>query len=103
MANLTPDHLKSGIALIPLRSGDVPHTIGKFSTRITTLLYTSSQSKVYNKVMGLQSRESPSFGNVGTPTWESQDKNDIRMLVLWLGTKYTIRGKVVASPKSEPW
>ncbi len=25
------------------------------------------------------------------------------MLALWPGTEYTIRGKVVASPKSEPW
>jgi len=25
------------------------------------------------------------------------------VLVPWPGTKYTIRGKVVASPKSRPW
>jgi hypothetical protein len=30
-------------------------------------------------------------------------QNDIWMLVLWPGTKYNIRGKVVASPKSKPW
>jgi hypothetical protein len=29
--------------------------------------------------------------------------NDIWVLVMWLGTKYIIRGKVVASPKSRPW
>jgi hypothetical protein len=27
-----------------------------------------------HKVMGLQSRGSPNFGNFGTPTWESWDK-----------------------------
>ncbi len=30
-------------------------------------------------------------------------QNDIWLLALWLGTKYTIRGKVVASPKFGPW
>jgi hypothetical protein len=30
-------------------------------------------------------------------------QNDIWVLALWLGTKNTIRGKVVASPKSRPW
>jgi len=42
--------------------------------------------------------------------WEFRDshfgvpkQNAIWMWALWRGTKYTIRGKVVASPKSEPW
>jgi hypothetical protein len=42
--------------------------------------------------------------------WEFQDshlgvagQNDIWVLVPWLGTKYTIRGKVVASPKFGLW
>jgi hypothetical protein len=30
-------------------------------------------------------------------------QNDIWVLVLWLATKYTIKRKVVASPKSGPW
>jgi hypothetical protein len=30
-------------------------------------------------------------------------QNDIWVLVSWPGTKYTIRGKVVASPKSRSW
>jgi len=46
-----------------------------------------------HKVMGLQSRESPNFGNFETPTWESQNKNDIWVLVPWLGTKYIIKGE----------
>jgi hypothetical protein len=35
--------------LIPLRVGNVRHTIGKLSTRVTTLLQTSSRSKVCTK------------------------------------------------------
>jgi hypothetical protein len=42
--------------------------------------------------------------------WEFRDshlevlrQNDIWVLVSWLGTEYTIRGKVLASPKSESW
>ncbi len=42
--------------------------------------------------------------------WEFRDshlgvpkQNDIWVLALWPGTKYTIRGKVVASPNSRPW
>jgi len=42
-----------------------------------------------HKIMGSQSRGSP--------------QKDIWVLVIWLGIKYTIRGKMVASPKFEPW
>ncbi len=51
-----------------------------------------------HKVMGPQNRENPNFGN-----FRSLRTNYIWVLVLWPGIKYTIRGKVVASPKSEPW
>ncbi len=50
------------------------------------------------KVMGPQSCGSPNFSN-----WESRDKNAIWMWASWRGTKYTVKGKVVASPKSKPW
>jgi len=30
-------------------------------------------------------------------------QNDIWVLVPWLGIEYTIRGKVVTSPKFRPW
>jgi hypothetical protein len=43
------------------------------------------------KVMGPQSRGSPNLGVLG--------QNAIWMWALWRGTKYTIRGKVVASPQ----
>jgi len=55
------------------------------------------------KVMGLQSRGSPSWRDFKTPTWESQERKAIWMSALWRGAKYIIRGKVVASPKSRPW
>jgi hypothetical protein len=54
-----------------------------------------------HKVMGPQSYESPSCENDSHLGVSRQ--NAIWMLVMWLTTKYTIRGKVVASPKSGPW
>ncbi len=56
-----------------------------------------------HKVMGPQSCESPSCGNFKTPAWESQDKMTFGCWSLWPSIEYTIRGKVVASPKSGPW
>ncbi len=55
------------------------------------------------KVMGPQSRGSPNFGNVGTPILGVPRQNAIWMWALWRGTKYTIRGKMVGSPKSGLW
>jgi hypothetical protein len=44
--SLTPDHGKSRIDPIPLRSGGVRHVVGKLSTRATTLVQTSSRLEV---------------------------------------------------------
>jgi hypothetical protein len=55
-----------------------------------------------NKVIGVQSGMSSNFGNFGTPTWGPR-QNDFWVLAPWPGTKNTVRGKVVASPKSRPW
>jgi hypothetical protein len=79
------------------------HTLGKISMRATTLLETLSQSKVCTQsYKAPKSRESQ--------LWEFRDshlrvrgQNDIWMWASWRGTKYTIKGKVMASPKSEPW
>jgi hypothetical protein len=84
-------------------AGRVQHIVGKLSTRATSFLYTSLQSEVCMWNMCPQSCESPSCENFGTPTWESQDKMPFRCGPPWKATKNTIRGKVVASPKSEPW
>jgi len=55
------------------------------------------------KVMGLQSCKSPNFGNFKTPNLGVSRQNDIWVQALWPSTENTIRGKVVASPKSGPW
>jgi hypothetical protein len=39
----------------------------------------------------------------GTPARESRERKAIWMWVPWRVTEYTIRGKVLASPKSGPW
>ncbi len=100
IVNSTPDHWKLGITLIYLHVGGVPHTIGNLSTRDNTLLQTSPQSEVCTR-------------SYGPPkSWEFQfrkfqlgvlGQNDIWVQAPWLGTNNTIRGKVVASPKSRPW
>jgi hypothetical protein len=64
IANLTPDP-------ISLRVSDVRHTVEKISMRVTTLLWTSFQSKVCTQSywapkLGPQSCGSPNFGNFGT-------------------------------------
>jgi hypothetical protein len=56
-----------------------------------------------HKVMGPRSHRSPNSENFGIPIWESQDKMTFGCWSRWLGTKYTIMKKVVASPKSWPW
>jgi hypothetical protein len=57
-----------------------------------------------HKGMGPQSRKSPNFGNFSTPIWEGVlRQNAIWMWALWRGTKYIIKGKMMASPKSGSW
>ncbi len=51
-----------------------------------------------SKVTGLQNYENPNFGN-----FKILEQNDIWVLALWLGIDNTIRGKVMASPKSGLW
>jgi hypothetical protein len=53
--------------------------------------------------MGLQIRGSPHWREFGTPMRESRERKAIWMWASWRGPEYTIRGKVVASPKSGPW
>jgi len=101
--NWTLNHEKSRIDLISLRAGGVRHTIEKFLTRVITLLQTSSQLEVCTQSYGApKSQESQ--------LWEFRDsqmgvlgQNAIWMWASWRGTKYTIRGKVMASPKFGPW
>jgi hypothetical protein len=55
-----------------------------------------------SEVMRPQSHKSPNCGNFGTPTTILGQK-PIWMWPSWKCAKYTIRGKVVASPKFGPW
>jgi hypothetical protein len=48
------------------------------------------------EIMRLQNCGSPNLGDFGTP----KGQKAIWMWVLWRGAEYTIKGKVVASPKS---
>jgi len=71
------------------------------ATRARILLETSSQLEFCTQSYGLpKSWESQlwEFQNLGV-----LGQNEIWVLVPWLGTKYIIKGKVVASPKSGPW
>jgi hypothetical protein len=55
--------------------------------------------------MGLQICEIPFSGISGLPTWKLgvPRQNDIWVQASWLGTNNTMKGKVVASPKSGLW
>jgi hypothetical protein len=44
----------------------------------------------------------PTLGILGLP-FESTGQNAILILFLWPTIEYIVRGKVVASPKCEPW
>ncbi len=92
--------LQFGNPQISLCTSGLRHIVGKLPTRAITLFQTSSPSKVCTQSYGPPKlRESQ--------LWEFRDshlgilkQNDIWVLVSWPGTKYTIRGKVMASPKS---
>jgi hypothetical protein len=98
-ANLIINHYKSWIVPIYLCSGGVSHTVGKLSTRVTTLLWRSIQ-----KVMGFQNHKNPNFENFETPNLGVLRQNDMWVQAPWPSTENTtIKGKVVASPKSRLW
>jgi hypothetical protein len=59
IVSLIPDQKKSGIDPIYLTEDNVPHTVGKLSTRATTLLQTTLRSEVCSQSYGApKSRES---------------------------------------------
>jgi len=102
-ANLTPDHKKSRIDLFLMSDSRVQHGVAKLSTRATTLLQTALRSKFCSQsYRAPKSRESHlarfQDSHSGVP-----GKIAIWMWAPWRVTEYTIRGKVVAPPKSGPW
>jgi len=103
--SLTPDPKKSGIDPIYLAIGGMPHTIEKLSMRATTLLQTASRFEcLLAKLWGSKVAGVP-FGAIsGLPLGSpGREKPFGCRLCGQPATKYTIRGKVVASPKSGLW
>jgi hypothetical protein len=100
---LTPDHLKLRIALIPLHASGVPHIVGKLLMRgYNFAWYFTSIGGLHIKLWDPKVTGIPILGISGFPFGVLR-QNDIWVLVLWPRTEYTIKGKVVASPKSRPW
>jgi hypothetical protein len=73
------------------------------SSQAITLLYTSFQSKVCTQSYWSHKLQESQFWEFRDPHLGVSGQNNIWMLVPWLGTKYTIRGKMVASPKFRFW
>jgi hypothetical protein len=94
---------KSKINSIFVHANGMRYIVGKLSTKVTTLLQTSSQSKVWAISYGPTKLQESNLSSFGTPLWESRDKKAIWMWALWRGVENTIWGKVVASPESGPW
>jgi hypothetical protein len=80
------------------------HIALESSQQGSQLCFKSYLNQRFSKeVMALQSAKSLNFKNFKTPNLEVLGQNDIWMLPSWLITKNTIKGKVVASPKSGSW
>ncbi len=81
----------------------VLHIVGNLLKRATTFLYTSPQSKFYtNSYKHPKWRESQ-FREFQDSRFGSLRKNDIWVQTPWPIIENTISGKVVISPKFEPW
>jgi len=87
-----------GIVPIALCASGMPHTVGKLSTRATTLLHTSPQL-VCTQSYGIPKLWESQFWEIWNSHLRDLKQNDIWLLAL-LSTKNIIRGKLMASPKS---
>jgi len=103
IVSLTPDHKKSGIDPIPVCIDEVRHTIGKLLRRATSLLQTSSQSKVWAGSYELPKSWESQPGQFRDSSLGVPGIKAIWMQVRWSNVENTIWGKVVASPESGPW
>jgi len=95
--------LKVGNQPDTVRAGGVRYTIEKLSRRATSLLQTSSQSRVWVKSYDLAKSQESKLGQFRDSSLGVPRQRPIRMWVPRKGTKYTIWGKVAASPESRPW
>jgi hypothetical protein len=102
-SSLTPNHKKSKIDPTPMRTGGLQHTVGKLSTRATTLLETSSQSEVWVKSYSPAKLWKSKTWQFRTPLWESWDKKPFRCRYRGEPQRILYGGKVVASPELKPW
>jgi hypothetical protein len=94
-------HLK--YKLWPKERPEVKLTIWFSTTKSRELPHWKAFNEGYNFALDLISIE-----GLHTKLWAPKvvgipEQNDIWVLVMWPCTKYIIRGKVVASPKSELW
>jgi len=79
------------------------HTIRKLSTRATSLLQTSSQSKVWAKIYELTKSWESKPGQFRDSSLRVPGQKAIWMWVPWSNVEDTIWGKVVTSPESGSW
>ncbi len=71
----------------------MPYIIRKLSTRTTTLLQTSPQSKVYTKRYGPPKSQESQLGNFQIPNLGVLGQNDIWVTAPWPCTMNIIRGR----------
>jgi hypothetical protein len=88
---------------IYLFADGVRHTVEKLSTRATTLLQTTFRSEVCSQSYGAPKSRESQLGRFRDSHLGVSGQKAIWMWAPWRGVEYTIRGKVVASPKSGPW
>jgi hypothetical protein len=101
--NLTPDHKKSWIDPTPACTDRVQHTVGKLLRRATSLLYTSSQSKLWAGSYELPKSQESKPRQFWDSSLGVSGIKAIWMRVPRSNAENTIRGKVVASPEFGPW
>jgi hypothetical protein len=84
IGSLTPDHKTLGIDSTPVHASAVQYTIGKFLMRATTLLQTSSRSKVWTHNYSLAKlREFKCYGPGYKQEENYKTRQDMTILENW--------------------
>jgi hypothetical protein len=89
--------------LVSLRVGGGLDTVEKILTKAITLLQKKIQLEVCKRSYGPPKLRGSQFQEFQDSNLGVLGQNDIWVLAMWSGTENTIKGKVVASPKSRPW
>jgi len=103
IANLIPDHKNSRIDPILVCEDGVQHAVGKLLRRAASLLWTSSQSKVWAGSYELPKSRESQLGQFRDSSLGVLGIKAIWMRVRWSNAENIIWGKVVASLESGPW